>query len=128
VRGGTLPNAPRWKGNLTARYDFNLPGTNLRSFVQLAGNSQSKINFVVEQDPLTVQKAYTTVDASIGFSDQSERYRLSFFVRNLFDEHYVTLLARSSTLSTATVTPNQLTGNIPKEANRYFGATLGISF
>lgn len=128
VRGGTLPNAPRWKGNLTARYDFNLPGTNLRSFVQLAGNSQSKINFVVEQDPLTVQKAYTTVDASIGFSDQSERYRLSFFVRNLFDEHYVTLLARSTTLSTATVTPNQLTGNIPKEANRYFGATLGISF
>jgi len=92
------------------------------------GNSQSKINFVVEQDPLTVQKAYTTVDASIGFSDQSERYRLSFFVRNLFDEHYVTLLARSTTLSTATVTPNQLTGNIPKEANRYFGATLGISF
>jgi iron complex outermembrane receptor protein len=128
VRGGTLPNAPTWKGNLTARYDFNLPGTNFRSFVQLAGNSQSKINFVLEQDPLTVQKAYTTVDASIGFSDQNERYRLSFFVRNLFDEHYVTLLARSSTLSTATVTPNQLTGNIPKEANRYFGATLGISF
>jgi len=128
VRGGTLPNAPRWKGNLTARYDFNLPGTNFRSFVQLAGNSQSKINFVLEQDPLTVQKGYTTADASIGFYDQNDHYRLSFFVRNLFDEHYVTLLARSSTLSTATVTPNQLTGNIPKEANRYFGATVGVSF
>ena len=46
----------------------------------------------------------------------------------LFDEHYVTLMARSSTLSTATLTPEQLTGNIPKEANRYFGATFGVSF
>jgi iron complex outermembrane receptor protein len=128
VRGGDLPNAPRWRGNLTARYDFNIPGTSLGSFVQVSGNSQSKINFVLEQDPLTVQGAYTTADASLGFHDQSEHYRLSFFVRNLFDKHYVTLLARSSTLSTATVTPNQLTGNIPKEANRYFGATFGVSF
>jgi hypothetical protein len=40
----------------------------------------------------------------------------------------VTLLARSSTLSTQTLTPHQLTGNVPKEANRYFGATFGMSF
>jgi iron complex outermembrane receptor protein len=128
VQGGDLPNAPKWRGNLTARYDFDLPGTSFGSFVQLAGNSQSKINFVIEQDPLTVQDAYTTVDASIGFRDQSDRYRLTFFARNLFDENYVSLLARSSTLSTATLTPDQLTGNIPKEANRYFGATFGVSF
>jgi len=128
VRGGDLPNAPKWRGNLTARYDFNVPGTSIGSFVQVSGNSQSKINFLLEQDPLTVQSGYTTADASIGFHDQNEHYRLSFFVRNLFDKHYVTLLARSSTLSTATITPDQLTGNIPKEANRYFGATFGVSF
>jgi iron complex outermembrane receptor protein len=128
VRGGDLPNAPRWRGNLTARYDFDVPGTSVGSFVQLSANSQSRINFVIEQDPLTVQPGYTTADAAIGFHDQNEHYRLSFFVRNMFDKHYVTLLARSSTLSTATITPNQLTGNIPKEANRYFGATFGVSF
>jgi iron complex outermembrane recepter protein len=59
---------------------------------------------------------------------QDNHYRLTFFVKNLFDEHYLTLMARSSTLSTATVTPNQLTGNVPKDANRYFGATFGVSF
>lgn len=128
VRGGDLPNAPEWRGNLTARYEFGIPGTSLDSFVQLTGTSQSKVNFVIEQDPLTTQDGYTTVDASVGIRDQSNRYRLTFFVKNLFDEHYVTLLARSATLTTATLTPNSLTGNVPKEANRYFGATFGVSF
>ena len=96
-----MPNAPEWRGSLTARYEFGLPGTSLDSFVQLSANSQSKMNFVIEQDPLTQQDAYTIVDASIGLRDQSNRYRLTFFVKNLFDEHYVTLMARSSTLSTA---------------------------
>jgi iron complex outermembrane recepter protein len=128
IREGVLPNAPKWRGNLSARYEFGLPGTQYTSFVQLSGTSQSKINFVIEQDPLTVQPAYTTVDGSFGFRSPDDRYRVTFFARNLFDRHYVSLLARSSTLSTATLTPNQLTGNIPKEANRYFGATFGVSF
>jgi iron complex outermembrane receptor protein len=128
VRGGDLPNAPEWRGSLSARYEFGVPGTSLDSFVQLTASSQSKINFVIEQDPLTQQDSYTTVDASIGLRAQDNRYRLTFFVKNLFDEHYLSLMARSSTLSTATVTPNQLTGNVPKDANRYFGATFGVSF
>lgn len=128
VRGGDLPNAPDWRGSLTARYEFGIPGTSLDSFVQLTGTSQSRMQFVIEQDPLTTQDGYTTVDASIGLRHQSNRYRLTLFVKNVFDEHYVTLMARSSTLSTATLTPEQLTGNVPKDANRYFGATFGVSF
>jgi iron complex outermembrane receptor protein len=128
VAGGDLPNAPRWRGYLAAHYDFDIPGTSLSSFVQLSGNSQSKINFVIEQDPLTVQGSYTTVDASIGLRSPGDRYRFSLFVKNLFDEHYVSSLARSATLTTATVTPDNLVGTIPKEANRYFGATFGMSF
>jgi iron complex outermembrane receptor protein len=128
VRDGSLPSSPEWRGNLTARYDFDVPGTSWSSFVQLAASSQSKMNFVIEQDPLTVHDSYTIVDASLGFRDQTNRYRLTLFAKNLFDEHYVTQLARSATLSTATVTPDNLTGIVPKEANRYFGATFGVSF
>ena len=128
VRGGELPSSPEWRGNLTARYDFDVPGTSWTSFVQLAGNAQSKMNFVIEQDPVTVHDSYTIVDASIGLRDPSERYRVTFFVRNLFDEHYVTSMGRTATLSTALVTPNNLQATVPKEANRYFGATFGVSF
>jgi iron complex outermembrane receptor protein len=86
------------------------------------------MNFVIEQDPLTVHDSYTIVDASIGLRDPSERYRVTFFVKNLFDEHYVTSMGRVSTLTTALVTPNNLQATVPKEANRYFGATFGVSF
>lgn len=128
VRDGSLPSSPKWRGNVTARYDFDVPGSNWSSFVQLAANAQSKMNFVIEQDPLTVHDSYTIVDASIGLRDQSQRYRLTLFVKNLFDEHYLTSMARATTLTTASVTPDNLTGTVPKEANRYFGATFGVSF
>lgn len=128
VRDGSLPSSPQWRGNLTARYGFDMPGTSWSSFVQLAATSQSQMNFFIEQDPLTVHDSYTIVDASVGFGDPSDRYRLTLFVKNLFDEHYVTQLARSTTLTSASVTPDNLTGIVPKEANRYFGATFGISF
>lgn len=128
VRDGSLPSSPQWRGNLTARYDFDVPGTRWSSFVQLAASAQSAMNFYIEQDPLTVHDRYTIVDASIGWHDQAERYRLTLFAKNLFDEHYVTWMGRASILSTATVTPDNLAAIRPKEANRYFGATFGVSF
>jgi iron complex outermembrane recepter protein len=128
VKDGELPNAPQWRGSLTARYDFALGATGWESFVQLAGVSQSKFNFVIEQDPVTEHPSYTTVDASIGLRAPDNRYRITLFAKNIFDEHYVTLMARSAALTSATLAPNSYTGNVPKEANRYFGATIGVSF
>jgi iron complex outermembrane receptor protein len=128
VEDGRLPNAPEWRGTLTARYDFPVGATGWESFVQLSGSSQSKFNFVIEQDPLTEHDGYTIVDASVGFRAPNNRYRITLFAKNLFDEHYLTLMARSATLTTATYSPNSLTGNVPKDANRYFGATFGVSF
>jgi iron complex outermembrane receptor protein len=128
VSDGELPNAPQWRGTLTARYDYALGASGWQSFMQLTGTSQSKMNFVIEQDPLLEHPSYTLVDASIGLLAPNNRYRITLFAKNIFDEHYVTLMARSSTLTTATFSPNSVTGNVPKEANRYFGATIGVAF
>jgi iron complex outermembrane receptor protein len=92
VRGGLLPNAPRWRGTLNAQFDHDIPGTRLGGFFRIGAVTQSKMNFVIEQDPLTTQGAYTLVDASIGLRDQDDKYRLSLFVDNVFDRNYVTLL------------------------------------
>lgn len=128
VKDGDLPNAPEWRGTLTARYEFPLGSSGWESFMQLTGTAQSKFNFVIEQDPVLEHPSYTLVDASIGLRAPGNRYRITFFAKNIFDEHYVTLMARSSTLTTATYSPDSVTGNVPKDANRYFGATIGVSF
>jgi iron complex outermembrane receptor protein len=128
VHGGVLPQASKWRGDLVARYDHDLPGLPLGAFVQGQVTSQSKFNFTIEQDPLTVQNAYTIANATVGLHDRDAKYQLAFFVDNIFNQHYVTLMARSPELTTAAVTPNSLTGLVPKDANRYFGATINVSF
>jgi iron complex outermembrane receptor protein len=128
VEGGVLPQASRWRGDLLARYDHAIPGTPLGGFLQASAVSQSKFNYTIEQDPLTVQNAYTIVNASLGLHDLGSRYEVSLFVDNLFNQHYLWSIGRAATLTTATVTPNNLWGTVPKDADRYFGATVSVSF
>jgi iron complex outermembrane receptor protein len=128
VEGGILPEASKWRGDLLARYDHAIPGTPLGGFVQASAVSQSRFNFTIEQDPLTVQKAYTLVNASIGLHDLDGKYEVSLFANNVFNQHYLTSIARAATLTTAAYYPNSLFGTVPKDADRYFGATVSVSF
>lgn len=128
VADGVLPQASKWRGDLLARYDHAIPGTPFAGFLQASAVSQSKFNFTIEQDPLTVQKAYTIVNASIGLHDLAGRYELSLFADNVFNQHYLSSMGRAATLTTAAVTPNNIVGTVPKDADRYFGATLSVSF
>jgi iron complex outermembrane recepter protein len=127
VRGGTLPASPRWRVNLSPRYEHDLGDSNWLGFVQVSANYQSKQGFSVEQNPLFVQESYTLVDASIGIREFHNRYGVTLFVKNLFDKTYFTSFAPGGLLSTAT-NPFDLYATIPKNADRYFGATVSVSF
>jgi iron complex outermembrane receptor protein len=128
VEDGSLPQASRWRGDLLGRYDHALPSTSLAGFLQASAVSQSSFNYTIEQDPLTVQKAYTLVNTSIGVHDLAGRYEISLFCDNVFNQHYLSSISRAATLTTATVTPNNLWGTVPKDADRYFGARISVSF
>ena len=124
LRGATLPVSPRWKISFAPRYEADIAGTNLSGFAQVGVNFQSAMNFSVEQDPLLEQPAYTLVDASIGVKQIDGRYSLTLFVKNLFDENYLTSIGHTSFLGGNT----DLVGTFNKDADRYFGATLGVKF
>lgn len=128
VRGGVLPNASKWRGNLLARYDHVISHTGLAGFVQVSATSQTGINFSLNQDPQTVQRAYTITNASIGVFSLDGIYHVSLFADNLFNQHYLSLMFGSPLLTSATVTPGNEMGIVPKDANRYFGITMGVSF
>jgi iron complex outermembrane receptor protein len=128
VQDGVLPEAPKWRGDILARYSHDLLSTPLVGFVQASATSQSRFNYTIEQDPLTVQSAYTITNAGIGLRDQNDKYRVMFFADNLFNQHYLSSIARAVTLTTQGLTPNQTTGTVPKDADRYFGVTVSASF
>jgi iron complex outermembrane receptor protein len=84
--GSQLPVTPYVKGNLTARYDFNVT-EETSAFVQssLLFNGPSKSDLRAKESAIIGrQPSYTTVDLSAGvaFDDKT----LKLFVKNLFDE------------------------------------------
>lgn len=127
LRNATLPVSPRYRLNLSPRYESDIAGTDLSAFAQMVVGFQSEQQFAVEQDPLLIQLAYTLVDATIGFGKDNGRYNLSLFVKNLFNEYYFTDIRHGSLLASVN-SPNDLVATFNKDSRRYFGASFGMKF
>ncbi|MFY7834929.1 MAG: TonB-dependent receptor [Novosphingobium sp.] len=127
VRGGILPNTPEWRITVNPRYETEL-GADHVIFADMNLAYQSEVGFALEQDPLLVQKGYMTIDATIGVKPVDTGFSASIFVKNLTKERYYTGMGHGSSLTAQNLTPNNLTGFLPKGAFRYIGATLGYKF
>jgi len=86
--GTRLPVTPKFKGNLTARYTFNLGG--FEAYVQGAavhvGQRTSDLR-IAEREILGDMPSYTTADFSAGIA--KDNWSLDLFVSNAFDERPV---------------------------------------
>lgn len=119
-KGETLALAPKWKA--TAAMDYVLSDKmpvdvyfNARYSTTSSQYSDLGVN------PLLKLDGYSTVDASIGFADSEDRYRLTFYVNNLFDESFASLITTGGP-------GGSLRYLIPREADRFFGASARIRF
>ncbi|WP_447726615.1 TonB-dependent receptor [Sphingomonas koreensis] len=126
LRGKPLAASPEWRVSVSPRYETDI-SSSLGAFGQFSINYTSAQQFAVEQDPLLWQPAYVLVDASIGIKTIDNRYSLTLFVKNLFDENYLTSIGHNSLLAT-TANPYDLVGTYNKDSSRYFGATFGVKF
>jgi iron complex outermembrane receptor protein len=126
IRGGTLPASPEWRITVSPRYEHDL-GSNFRSFIQTDLTYQSDQIFAIEQDPLLKQDGVPLVDMSVGVRQIYNRYSITFFVKNLFDQNFYTSLS-SSALFPTNLTLLDLYANRPKNADRYIGGTIGFQF
>lgn len=125
LRGRPLQASPDWRINITPRYDYE--GDNFNAFAQFSVNFTSAQNFTSELDPLAVQPAYTLVDATVGVSTSDRRYGVSVFVRNLFDQNYLTNIGHNSLMATV-ANPFDLVATYNKDSSRFFGATFTARF
>lgn len=120
LSGGTLPYTPEWKLNLSTDYTIRLQdlpfdlvlGTNVRW--------QDDVLYELSQDKNSVQDAYTVVDIRATLAGTREGYRVTAFVKNLFDNNYATLIFGHSEI----LLTNGYLQLVPKYANR----TAGIEF
>jgi iron complex outermembrane receptor protein len=112
--GEQLPFAPEFKGAIGMNKEWRGPLN-----VYLSGSW----NFVSSQQPADIPTngpnpalradSSDQVDASLGFSDANDRFRVTLIGKNLTDDSYPSQLATGG--------PGGLVYRIPREADRYYG-------
>jgi iron complex outermembrane receptor protein len=126
VRDGETPATPHVRVTLSPRYEHAISGS-LNGFVEVDASYQSKQQFAIEQDPNQIQDAYTLLDASFGIRDIQSRYSLTLFVRNLLDKNYY-VTSQGSNLLPSNLNLVDKYAIRPKDADRFFGATVSFKF
>jgi len=89
---------------------------------------QDDVNFLLSQDPRTVQKAYGIANFSLGAHDGKDHFRVTAFVNNAFDKRYAVGLADTTSGFKGVAGAVGSTWTAPRDAFRYFGARVDVKF
>lgn len=122
--GTPLAFAPKWKGSLSADWRTRTGGS-IDFAVGAQGSYQSKQLSLFVADP--VQRAagtiggYGLVNLSASIIESEDRYRLTFQVRNLFDQSFASAISSGGPAGAYRY-------QITRDADRYFGLTGRVNF
>lgn len=117
IRDRELAFTPSYSFNGLIRYTWPLAGGNLTA--QLDGNYVDDYCFTVVCHPSEEADAYVVTNARLTYTDNSDNWSVSAFVRNLGDEEYTAYALDSSFVGFMT----SLMG-----APRWFGATVSYQW
>jgi len=117
INGRPMPFAPDWKTSLRAKYTQPLSG-GLTLDYGVDTNFQSKTIFDLQQQPDSVQGAYTIVNATIALQSTAG-WRVALLAKNLGDKSYATFVQSSG---------NHINRYVPRDDKRYFGINARYDF
>ncbi len=122
--GTPLGFAPKWKGDLGADYRIRTGGS-IDFAVGAQGSYQSSelslfVANAVDRAAGTIG-AYGLVNLTAAVFDVKERYKLTFTVRNVADQHFAAAIANGGVLGSYRY-------QIPRDADRYFGVVGKVNF
>lgn len=124
LSGGQLPYTPKWKLTLRTDYTIALDERPMEVILGADLRSQDEVLYGLSQDIYNWQDAYTVVDARVTLAGTQDRYSLTAFVKNVFDQEYATLIYAQGSVLLA----NAYVQRVPKYANRTFGVELRYDF
>jgi iron complex outermembrane receptor protein len=126
LSGAKMPNAPKLKFNLGGQYDIKLAEQPFDGFVTASYRFQSSVLFNINQDPNSAQGTYGITNLGFGIRERKDKYKLTFFVNNLFDKQYAvnSMLSTSGWGNGVSTTSWQPA----RDAFRYFGVRFDTKF
>jgi iron complex outermembrane receptor protein len=126
--GTPLGFAPKWKGSLGVDYRYRTGGSidfTLAGNVSTQSSQLSLFDANAALRTAGIIRAYSLVDLQIGLVQKDDKFRVTFLVKNLFDQSFPAQITNSG------LGGNQLIGLrylIPREADRYFGLQGKVNF
>jgi iron complex outermembrane receptor protein len=126
LAGEDLNNSPDLKVNLAGQYNLPLESMPFNGFLTFNYSWQDDVQFDLLQNPRTGQDSYGLFSLSAGIVERDdERYRLTLFVENLFDEDYAATVADLGGLYGG---GDVVFHFMPRNAERYAGVRFRYSF
>ena len=126
LSGARMPNAPKIKFNVGGQYDIKMADRAYDGFITANYRFQSDVLFNINQDPMSAQGAYGIANLGFGIREHKDKYKLTFFVNNLFDKQYsVNNMMSTSGWGAGVVTTSWQPA---RDAFRYFGVRLDTKF
>jgi iron complex outermembrane recepter protein len=120
LTGNRLPQAPEQQFGVSGEYSFPI-SRGLEITTRADYKWQSEIYFDLFNNPLNTQDSYGLLNLSLSIGTIDERWSLTAFARNTFDERYV-----SQSVTSASDTVPARVGQLG--APRQYGATLSYRF
>jgi iron complex outermembrane recepter protein len=128
AKGGNPLNAPEMKWGVTANYDFAAGdwGVNLNTNYTFTDDTLFT-NLADANNPnsIWIRDAFGIANAAINITAPGENIKLGLYVKNLFDKQYVAGLRR---ISGSVGGAGAVTQFLPRDVDRYFGASLTFKF
>ena len=125
VDGGDLPNSPEWKYTIAHEYQQGLVNLPFDLYANVLYVWQDEISFGLSQAPFLKEDSYGIANLRFGIVDKEDRYELTAFVNNAFDESYRSELIDFGVLFGNTTALVHIT---PRNAERYAGLTAKYKF
>jgi iron complex outermembrane receptor protein len=123
LAGKSLPNAPKWKGNMDAEYIHAIADTGFDGILTGSVRYQSSVNYSLSPDPDTEQGGFAIANLDLTVKPQQGAYKFSVFVNNLFDTHYYNGMTDYTAFSKANTF-----GFVPRDFRRYYGIRASYAF
>ncbi|WP_375393732.1 TonB-dependent receptor [uncultured Sphingomonas sp.] len=124
-RNSRLSLAPLWSASLSGTYTQPI-GDSYKARLNAGAKYNSDYNTGSDLDPGKAQKAFTLVNARLGFGPQNDRWSIEAWVENAFDTNYKQVAFNSAFQNL----PSNATGVLDAflGAPRTFGGTGRIKF
>ncbi len=128
VKGGTPLNAPKNKYGFAGSYDTKVGEWKVGFNANWTHTARTLFSNLADANkPTSVwwRPAYGVANASISVSEPDDRYKVTVFVKNLGNTHYVDGLRR---ISGSVGGAGAVAQSLPRDFDRYVGATFVASF